>query len=175
MPMHCSVPLWRPGPGLVALISLCAVAAAPAGRLANAQPPQRWAAVLQEELAGSPQRGSAAQQELTRRRGAAGHTFVDEEQSRRIRSATAEGELPAGGVAAVITSLDADLLVLGSCRLSRVRSDLLGEGVARYDAALQARVLAVDTGQVLGSVAVRGGVEQHEFAGGPFRRDLLAA
>lgn len=139
----------------VALLAGVVLVEAPR-RAAAAAPSLRWAAVLHEEMDGVPQAGSAADQELSRRLVAAGQAFIDEAQSRRVRSATESGELPAGGVAAVITALDADLLVLGRCQLSRVRSDLLGADVARYDAALQARVIAVDTGEVLGSFAKRG-------------------
>jgi tetratricopeptide (TPR) repeat protein len=86
----------------------------------------------------------------------AGVVFVDEGQSRQVRSVTDAGTLLEGSVSPVLTSLDVDVIVAGVCRTGRFESELLGDHAKRYDTSLVARVIAVDTGQVLAALEVRG-------------------
>jgi tetratricopeptide (TPR) repeat protein len=87
---------------------------------------------------------------------AAGVHFIDEAQSRKIRSVTDAGQLMGGTISPVITSLDADVIVAGLCHLDVLKSDLLGSNAHRYDAVIEARAISVATGQVLGVFQARG-------------------
>src|SRR5262249_21633405 len=78
-----------------------------------------------------------------------GFRLVDETQSRKIRSVTTAGTILDTGVSPVITTLDADIIIAGTCRLTRIKNDLFGESIHRFAASLEAKMIAVDTGQVL--------------------------
>jgi len=136
--------------GALSLLVLIQPAASPA------ESSLRYAALLEERLEGEAQPLSTAEQELVRRLLAGGLVFVDEAQSRKIRSVTDAGTLLGGTIAPVITTLDADVLLAGLCELSPLQSDLLGNQVARYDAGCEAKAIAVDSGEVLGSYSARG-------------------
>ena len=126
------------------------------GGLDAAARPPRVTTVFAETVDGAPAVGSAAELALLARLRAEGVTLVDEAQSRKIRSVTDAGRLLASGVSPVLTSLDADVILAGSCRMSRLRSDLLGSHAFRFDATLDVKALAVDTGGVLGALSTRG-------------------
>lgn len=148
--MNTRTRIWRPISAL-ALATLVTAAAGPAA--ANAR---RYTTVFEEVVDGAKLPTSAAELQVISDLVAAGITFIDESQSRKIRSVTDAGTLLGGTISPVITSLDADVIVAAICRVSRIDSQLLGEGVHRFDASIQAKVIATDTGQVLGAFQVRG-------------------
>lgn len=117
---------------------------------------QRYTTLLEEHLDGAKQASSSAELALVKLLMDAGIHFVDEAQSRKIRSVTDAGTLMAGEVSPVITSLDADVILAGICHLTEIKSDLLGGGAHRYDAMIEAKTVSVDTGRILGAFSVRG-------------------
>jgi hypothetical protein len=116
----------------------------------------RLAAVFKETLEGTSRASSAAEAELAKELLDKGFTFVDEAQSRKIRSVTDGGKLLEGGVPEVITTLDADVLIGGVVTIVKISSAILGQKVMRVDASARARVIAIDTGAVLASIDARG-------------------
>jgi hypothetical protein len=129
-----------------------------AARAASAGSGLRLAAVFKETVDGTPRGASAAEAELVREllQADKGFTFVDEAQSRKIRSVADAGKLVEGGVPDVITTLDADVLVVGVVTVVKISSAILGQKVQRMDASIHARVLSIDTASVLASIDTRG-------------------
>ncbi len=128
------------------------------GGSALAQAPQgvRVAVLIDELVDGKMQSGSSSEGQLLEELIRAGMTVMDEEQSRKIRSVTDAGRLLDGGVSDVVTSLDADVLVVGICRVTLISETVMGQPLVRYDADIEAKVIAVDTGEVITALAVRG-------------------
>ncbi|MCC7383116.1 MAG: hypothetical protein IT384_14860 [Deltaproteobacteria bacterium] len=126
---------------------------------AEAEPASlRFALVFEESVDGVEQKASVAEGALLELLLARGFVFVDEAQSRKIRSVARARDLIDGAppISGVITSLDADRILAGVVRVSRLRSDLLGEQVARFDAQVRAKLIAVDTARVLGAFSASG-------------------
>lgn len=117
----------------------------------------RYTTIFQATLDGKAQPSSAAELRLIRELSKSGIRFIDEAQSRRIRSVTDAGTLISGTVPEVVTTLDADIIVAAIAKTARLESEFLGKGAARYDTAIEAKVIAVDTGEVLGAFSVREG------------------
>ena len=116
----------------------------------------RHAALLEESLDGEKQPSSAAEAALVEALLAQGVVFVDESQARKIRSVTDVGSLMEGGISEVITSLDADIIIAGECRVNSIGSRKVGTTtLTRCDADLEVRVIAVDTGEILAAHTVR--------------------
>lgn len=118
----------------------------------------RFALIFEESVDGVEQKASIAEGALLEILLSRGFVFVDEAQSRKIRSVARARDLIDGAppISGVITSLDADRILAGVVRVSRLRSDLLGEQVARFDAQVRAKLIAVDTGRVLGAFSASG-------------------
>ena len=116
----------------------------------------RYTTLIDEFVDGAKQSTSSAELALVKTLMTGGVHFVDEAQSRKIRSVTDAGQLLAGTVSPVITSLDADVIIAGLCHLDVLKSDLLGPNTHRYDASLEAKAISVATGQVLGVFQARG-------------------
>ena len=127
-----------------------------AAATAHGAPSRRYAVLIDDYVDGEKQPASAAESALGEALAAEGLILVDDAQSRKVRSVTDAGTLAAGEVPDVITTLDADVIIAGVCRTSRLASDLLGPSAFRMDATLQARVIAVDTGQILGVFSAHG-------------------
>ena len=117
-------------------------------------PDARVALVMEQRVDGRTVARSPAASALTERMIAAGVVFVDEAQARKIRSAIDAKTLVEGKVSQVVTSLDADLLVVGVADAQR-RAGMFGKRVAYYETVIEARLLAVSTGRVLASLSVR--------------------
>lgn len=100
---------------------------------------------------------AAAELRLIRDLSKAGIKFVDDAQSRKIRSVTDAGTLISGTVPEVITTLDADIIVAAIVRTTRLESAYLGKDAAKQETVIEAKVIAVDTGEVLGAFSVREG------------------
>lgn len=73
--------------------------------------------------------------------------FVDAEQANRVRRAAAGKQLMEVDVAGLVTSVDADILVLGQVRLSKLPADDLG--LVAFEASGAAKVVFVDSSQVM--------------------------
>jgi len=138
---------------ITALLALGLVATAPT---AHAGDGKRYTTVFEESLAGQIRASSAAELAFMDRLMASGFTFLDENQARKIRSATTARALLKGSISKVITAQDADVIVAAVVQLARVKSDLLGPDTYRFNATLQAKVIAVDNGQVIATAQVRG-------------------
>ncbi len=121
-----------------------------------AQEDLRHAAVFQERVDGEVQASSAAEDAFMEAMLGAGAVFVDEEQSRKIRSVTDAGELIKGDIAPVVMSLDTDLLIVGVCQAELVAKEVMGRPLIRYSADLRARVISVDSGEVVAAFTVEG-------------------
>lgn len=117
----------------------------------------RYTTIFQATVDGRSQAGSTAELRLIRDLSASGIAFIDETQSRKIRSVTDAGTLISGPVPDVITTLDADVIIAAIAKTARIESEFLGKGAARYDTSIDAKVIAVDTGEVLGVFSVREG------------------
>ncbi len=85
-----------------------------------------------------------------------GITFVDASQSQKVRSVTDAGTLIAGTVPDVVTALDADVLIAAVCRMEQIKNELIAGTAVRYSAAVDAKLIRVDTGQVVGAYQVLG-------------------
>lgn len=116
----------------------------------------RYTTLFDEFVDGKKQATSSAETTVVKELLSAGIHFVDESQSRKIRSVTDAGQLMGGNISPVITSLDADVIIAGLCHLDVLKSDLLGPHTHRYDASIEARAISVATGQVLGAFQARG-------------------
>ncbi len=116
----------------------------------------RYTALFDEYVDDRKQQTSSAELVVVKTLLEAGIHFVDEAQSRKIRSVTDAGQLMGGTISPVITALDADVIVAGICRIDVIKSDLLGNHAYRYDAAIEAKAISVATGQVLGAYQSRG-------------------
>lgn len=123
--------------------------------IARAAETDRYAVVV-EERCGSQACAAGTENELLRLLSERGYRFVDEAQARKIRSVTDVGRLLESGVSPVITTLDADALIVGVSTLSAIKSAILGDKVHRAAATLALRLIAVDTAEVLGAYNVRG-------------------
>lgn len=116
----------------------------------------RYATLFAEEVDGRAASTSSAELALTQTLIQAGLLFVDEAQSRRIRSVTTAGRILADGIPEVVTGLDADLLIVGVTRVQAVKSRLLKGRAVRMEAATEAKLIAVDSGEVLAAFTTRG-------------------
>ena len=117
---------------------------------------EEWSRLFDEFVDGKKQATSSAETTIVKELLKAGVHFIDESQSRKIRSVTDAGQLMGGSISPVITSLDADVIIAGLCHLDVLKSDLLGPNAHRYDASIEARAISVATGQVLGAFQARG-------------------
>ncbi|MCA9514507.1 MAG: ABC transporter permease subunit [Myxococcales bacterium] len=118
---------------------------------ARAEGGVRYTTVFEELEGDAPRASSAAELAAIEAMRRAGVVFIDEAQARRIRSVNDAGALVAGQVSPVITPADADVLIAARCRLSPVTSALTSGTAYRYEARLEAKVIDVGTGQVLGA------------------------
>jgi len=134
--------------------------ATPAAR-AQSDEPIRVAALLDEIVDKEVLASSSAEAQLLEELINAGMVVIDEEQSRKIRSVSDAGQLLKGGVSSVITSLDADVIIVGVCRVTLIAETIMGQPLVRYDADIEAKATAVDTGEVIGAFNVR--VEAMDF------------
>lgn len=125
--------------------------------LASAQPGMRFAAMFSELVDGEEVAQSVAEQAFVQKLLAAGVRFIDEQQAIKLRSVTSAGDLIAGKHSDVLTALDADVLVAARVRVERVDSSMLGSDAFRYRASVEAKMIATDTGDVLGAFSARGG------------------
>ena len=116
----------------------------------------RYTTLFDEFIDDKKEPTSSAEISLVKSLMAAGVNFIDEAQSRKIRSVTDAGQLLGGSISPVITSLDADVIIAGICRLDVLKSDLLGPNAHRYDATIEAKAISVATGQVLAVFQTRG-------------------
>lgn len=140
------------GRRIVQALGALAVFALP---MASALAAPRYTTLFDEYVGNDKQASSSAEVALIGKLAAAGITFIDEAQSRKIRSVTDAGTLIGGQISEVITALDADVIVAAICRVNRLESELLGPGVYRYDATVEAKAIAVDNGQVLAAFRVQ--------------------
>ncbi|MCB9733596.1 MAG: hypothetical protein H6745_13430 [Deltaproteobacteria bacterium] len=118
---------------------------------ARAEGGVRYTTVFEELEGDAPRASSAAELAAIEAMRRAGVVFIDEAQARRIRSVNDAGALVTGQVSPVITPADADVLIAARCRLSPVTSALTSGTAYRYEARLEAKVIDVGTGQVLGA------------------------
>ena len=116
----------------------------------------RYTTLFDEFVDGKKEPTSSAEISLVKSLMAAGINFIDEAQSRKIRSVTDAGQLLGGSISPVITALDADVIIAGLCHLDVLKSDLLGPNAHRYDATIEAKAISVATGQVLAVFQTRG-------------------
>src|SRR5688572_26769225 len=117
----------------------------------------RFTTVFDETMDASKRKVSSTETELVRLLLEKGISFVDAEQSRKIRSVTDAGKLIEGGaIPDVIMSLDADVIIAGRATLTHVKSELLGPNVMRYDALVELKAIAVDTGAILAVMSISG-------------------
>jgi tetratricopeptide (TPR) repeat protein/TolB-like protein len=140
---------------LNAVLSLLVVSAVLLAPSVRAQEPIRVAALIDEIVDGEVRSSSSAEAQLLQEMMAAGMVVIDEAQSRKIRSVTDAGRLLEGGVSEVITSLDADIIVVGVCKVTLISKTVMGQPLVRYDADCETRATAVDTGEVIGVFNVR--------------------
>jgi tetratricopeptide (TPR) repeat protein/TolB-like protein len=128
----------------------------------------RHAVLFDELLDGQKQPSSVAANTLVQTLLAQGVIFVDEEQARKIRSVTDAGTLIEGKISEVITALDADVIIAGICKINSIADKKVGDTtLTRCDADIELRVIAVDTGEILAAVNVRGealGLNQRQAA-----------
>jgi TolB-like protein len=117
--------------------------------------PVRVAALLDEIVDKEAISSSSAEAQLLEELINAGMVVIDEEQSRKIRSVSDAGRLLKGGVSTVITSLDADVIIVGVCKVTLISETVMGQPLVRYDADIEAKATAVDTGEVIGAFNVR--------------------
>lgn len=115
----------------------------------------RYAVVLEESLtgvAGAPESASrdSVQGALGQALLAEGAVLVDADQTRALRAALGKGIQGSGGIGPV-TASDADLLVAGGVRGSFSRP--MGLSVFGCQLSAQLRVIAVDSGEVVGAVS----------------------
>jgi len=113
-------------------------------------PDTRYVTIFTEHVDGAPVPQSRVEDALVSALLARGLSLVDENQSRRIRSAATADDLVAGGaVPNVITTMDADRIIAGVVKAHRVNNDVLGPNLVRYDVRLSMRIISVDTGRIL--------------------------
>ena len=117
----------------------------------------RYTTVFAEHHDGVRQEASAAESGVTAALLTAGVIFVDEGQARRIRSVSDAGALLAGKIPDVITVRDADVILAAVVKSGRVKTNVFGTSVARYEARLDAKLIAVDNGRILRALTTRGG------------------
>ncbi|MBI2374812.1 MAG: hypothetical protein HYV07_12520 [Deltaproteobacteria bacterium] len=139
-----------------ACIALALTVQLPSSSLAAPSAGLRFATVLEESLDGVKRSSSSAETELTTLLLDAGLVLIDERQSRKLREARNASELVSGTLPSAITPADADRILAGHCRISRIESDILPSNVFRYGASLEARLILVDSAQVLASIRARG-------------------
>jgi hypothetical protein len=118
---------------------------------------RRFTTLFDELVDGKPGQRSTAENAVIGALTQAGVPFIDEAQSRSIRSLTDAGAIMEGGISQVITSMDADVILAGVCHVSKLESELLGGSAHRYDAEIEAKLIMVDTGAVLGTFSVQAG------------------
>src|SRR5687768_5253973 len=130
-------------PALLTALTIALLSA----QTASAEPPRlRYAALFTETVEGKPRIVSATETALVRALIAKGLVFVDEAQSRKIRSVTDAGKLLGGQpIPDVITSLDADVLIVGKAEIVRIPTALLSAKVQRFDVLVKLRVISIDT------------------------------
>ena len=116
----------------------------------------RHTALFDEFVDGEKRDSSSAEAQIISDLLDKGIVFIDEAQSRKIRSVTDAGTLIGGQISEVITALDADVIIAGICKITLIAKNVMGQPLIRYDADIQAKVIAVDTGEVLGAFNVRG-------------------
>jgi tetratricopeptide (TPR) repeat protein len=117
----------------------------------------RFTTVIDEKIDGAQKKVSSTETELVRLLLEKGVSFVDAEQSKKIRSVTDAGKLLEGGpIPDVITALDADVIIAGHATLTHVKSELLGPNVMRYDANVELKAISVDTGGILAAMSISG-------------------
>ncbi len=109
----------------------------------------RYVSLIEARVDGEPAVDSSAETAFVQAMLGGGAVFVDEAQSRKIRSVTSAGRLLQGGVSSVITSLDADLLLVALVQVDTFDSRILKNRAVRMEATLQAKLIEVATGRVL--------------------------
>lgn len=134
---------------LTAILLFTSTAASPA-RAEEA--PIRFAIVLDEVVDGELRPESdveaAVLDELSTSEGL---ILVDPEQAQKVRLAVHGSSLLEAEVSDLVTSLDADYLLVGEIRFERNSTDGLGFAVHSYTARGRTRLIAVDSAQILGA------------------------
>lgn len=117
----------------------------------------RLATLFAEYVDGNEQPVSTVESEIAGSQALRGAvSFVDEKQSREVRSTTNAGQLINGDISAVITSLDADYILAGVVRITEA-ADVMQTGVIRFDALCDARLIEVETGRLAASFSLSSG------------------
>jgi len=140
---------------LIAL-ALLALVAGPIPAYAQDTSQLRHAIIFEEHIDGEKQTSSSAETQLMEELLAKGVVFVDEEQARKIRSVTDAGSLIDGKIAEVITSLDADIIIVGIAKATLIAKNVMGQPLVRYDSDIQVKLIAVDNGEIIGAYTIRG-------------------
>ncbi len=112
---------------------------------------QRYTTLFSETIEGKPATASAAEAVIVQKLQAGGVRFIDEAQARKLRSVTDAGRLMEGGVASVITDLDADVIIVGQVQINPLKSALLA-GTGSFTASVLVKVITTDTGEVLATL-----------------------
>jgi len=125
---------------------------------APAEPPLdlRVAVLLEEVLDGEVQPGSRAEAAMLEPLLDAGFLILDAKRLAQLRAQNAVGELLAGAALQGPHAEDVDLLVVGRVEGYKLGDNVHGTPMIRYEAAVQGKVIAADTGQVLKALSVRG-------------------
>ena len=132
-----------------ALLAVAAVALSTPARAA-----ERLTTVFEEREDGAVRPASGAELAVIDALTSAGMLLVDDVQARRVRSLTDAGTLLGGQVSPVLTPDDADLILAAVCTLTPVRGALIADRAFRYNAHVEARLIAVGSAQVLGAFSV---------------------
>jgi tetratricopeptide (TPR) repeat protein len=127
----------------VALAALASLFATSAG----AQLP-RVVVVLEESADGKRATTTSAEVTLTASLHKDGYRLVSGEMADRLRRAQAVSMALAGGIPDVLSSLDADIAVLGQVEMSKIGT-IEGAGLVGYRAAVVAKLVRVDTAQIV--------------------------
>lgn len=143
-------------PCWILLLAAGVIAGLPTSALAGS----RLVVALDETVDGAPANGSELEIALMERlRGDDRWIFVDAEQSRAVRRAAAGKPLLQADARALVTSLTADVLVVGQVELTKGDSGPF-KSVVLYEATAQIKMIAVDSAEVINAFRVSA-VQRH--------------
>jgi tetratricopeptide (TPR) repeat protein len=136
-----------------AALSLATLTFASAARAAPGADLPRVVVVLDETVDGKKATTTSAEVAVTASLNKDGYRLVSGEMAEKLRKAQAVSMALSGSVPDVLSSLDADVVILGQVEMTKIGS-IPDAGLVGYRAAAVAKLVRVDTAQIVDAISI---------------------
>ncbi len=134
-------------------VAIAVAAATLAGGAARAADLPRVVVVLDETVDGKKATTTSAEVALTASLNKDGYRLVSGEMAQKLRKAQAVSMALSGSIPEVLSSLDADVVILGQVEMTKIGT-IAEAGLTGYRAAAVAKLVRVDTAQIVDAFSV---------------------